>query len=493
MRQRHLPILKPGFWEYRQFTSKQEAGYSLLPFRFIRLDGMRYVLTNECGEFCVIQRQELLHLIEHKLDGDTTIYNHLKSKHFLFDQESSVALDLLACKIRTKFSQLKELTSLFLFVVTLRCEHSCPYCQVSRQSHDKQAFDMTIEYANKAIDFVFATPSNHVKIEFQGGEPLLNFSLIQYVVRAVEERNATVSKDIVFVITTNLALVTDEMLIFCRDHHIQISTSLDGPRELHNGNRPRPGNDSYERTVSGVNLARKYLGENAVAALMTTTEKSLTQPEAIINEYVRLGFSSIFLRSLSPYGFAVKTGAVQRYGSDGWLEFYKRGLEHIFQLNLRGHRFREEYATLLMTKMFSPFPTSYVDLQSPAGAGLSCMVFNYDGSIYPSDESRMLAEMKDYRFRLGHLSQDTFQSVITNDSLLEMLSETMAEGTPMCSDCGFLPYCGSDPVYHHATQGDVVGRKTLSGFCHKSMGILRHLITILEDDPDRGRILRSWL
>jgi hypothetical protein len=52
----------------------------------------------------------------------------------VLDCDSSVALDLLAVKYRTKQAPLANLTSLIMFVVTLRCEHSCPYCQVSRQS-----------------------------------------------------------------------------------------------------------------------------------------------------------------------------------------------------------------------------------------------------------------------------------------------------------------------------------------------------------------------
>ena len=75
-------------------------------------------------------------------------------------------------------------------------------------------------------------------------------------------------------IATNLALVNQEMLAFCEEHDINISTSLDGPRDLHNANRPRPGNDSYEKTIAGIRLAREF-GQDRVAALMTTTEASL--------------------------------------------------------------------------------------------------------------------------------------------------------------------------------------------------------------------------
>ncbi len=488
-----LPQLKRGFHVPDAYQRRTGVEYSLLPLRFISLDDSRYVATNFAGEHVVLHRDELEAVIRHQLPQDSSLYDTLKSRHFLFDGDSNVAIDLLACKYRTQQSQLSDLTSLFMFVVTLRCEHSCPYCQVSRQSEDKSKFDMPQEYAAKAVDFVFSTPSRHVKVEFQGGESLLNFELIRWIVERVEAKNSDASRDIRFVIATNLAVVTDEILDYCSDHSILISTSLDGPRELHNANRPRPGHDSYQRAVAGIRRVRERLGGDTVSALMTTTRASLSQPEAIIDEYVSQGFSSIFLRSLSPFGFAVKTGAVASYSTEEWLTFYERSLAHIIELNVKGIPFREEYASLILRKMLTPFPTSYVDLQSPAGLGLSCLAFNYDGSIYASDEARMLAEMQDFTFRLGHLSEDTFDDVLSSDTLIDILDSTMTEGMPMCSDCGFQPYCGSDPVYHWATQGDIVGVKPTSGFCRKNMQIMRLLIQLLEDDPTAAEVLRSWI
>lgn len=54
---------------------------------------------------------------------------------------------------------------------------------------------------------------------------------------------------------------------------------------------------------------------------------------------------------------------------------------------------------------------------------------------------------------------DSFDSVMTSPLLVSTLEATMLEGVPMCSDCAFLPYCGADPVFHRATQGDIVGHK----------------------------------
>lgn len=488
-----LPVLNDRFRSSESFRDRTGRRYALLPMRLISLDQDRYVLTNLVGEYVVLPKPTVRQLVRHELDMTSPVYDELKSRHFVVDGDSSVALDLLAVKYRTKQALLGRFTSLFMYVVTLRCDHSCPYCQVSRQSVDRHAYDMKPEAAERAIDFMFRSPSRAIKVEFQGGESLLNFPLIRQIVERVEARNASEGRDVQFVIATNLAPLTDEVLAYAREHEIFFSTSLDGPRELHNMNRPRPGGDSYELATRGIRRVREALGPDRVSALMTTTAASLSRPEAIVDEYVRQGFSSLFLRPLSPYGFAVKTGLAAKYTMDQWLEFYRRALAHIIELNLRGVPFREEYSSLILRKMLTPYATSYVDLQSPAGIGIAGLVFNYDGDIYASDEARMLAETGDRRFRLGSLATDSFEDVVLSDTLIDVLSETMTETVPMCVDCGFQPYCGSDPVYHYATQGDVVGFKPSSDFCRKNMAVMRHLIHLLEDDERAASVLESWL
>jgi sulfatase maturation enzyme AslB (radical SAM superfamily) len=221
--------------------------------------------------------------------------------------------------------------------------------------------------AEKALEFTFRSPSPLIKIEFQGGEPLLNWSLIEYVVTRAKEINSSQNRELQFVITTNLAVITDEILDFCKEHGIYISTSLDGPKDLHNANRPRPDKNSYEKTIDGITRVRQKLGLDNVAALMTTTAASLNRYKEIIDEYIAQGFSGIFLRPLSPYGFALKTKTYKAYSKDDWLEFYFKGLDYIIDLNKSGYYFTENFASLILSKMLTPFGTSYVDLMNPSG------------------------------------------------------------------------------------------------------------------------------
>lgn len=467
--------------------------YQTLPCRFVKLDDNRYVLTNEVGEHLVVTRPQLEQFVRKSVSFHSDFYHNLKSRHFLIDDDSNVAIDLLALKYRTKAQRISQFTALHIFVVTLRCDYTCQYCQVSRQTDDKLAYDMSQETADRALEFVFRSPSPAIKIEFQGGEPLLNFPIIRYVVEQAKRINASHGKDVQFVITTNLSLLTDDILAFCLAHDICLSTSLDGPEELHNRNRPRPGKNGYQLTIEGIRKAQAALGKDKVGALMTTTEASLPRVKEIIDTYLSLGMDSIFLRALSPYGFAVKTRQTEKYDVERWFEFYKEGLNYILAINRQGYPFVELYASLIINKIFSPFGTGYVDLQSPAGMAISAIVYNYDGDIYASDEARMLAEMGDKRFRLGSVYHDSYEDVILSDTVLDTLESTLSESLPMCNDCGFLPYCGTDPIYHYATQGDVIGHKAISGFCSKNMKIFRYLFTLLEDDSEARKILLSWV
>ncbi|MFN0168657.1 MAG: His-Xaa-Ser system radical SAM maturase HxsB [Bryobacteraceae bacterium] len=476
----------------RRFRAATNA-YSLLPFRFTLLDEGRYVATNIAGEYCTISKQDLYDFIGKKLDPNSTLYTNLKAKHFLTDNGSTAPLLLLATKYRTKAEFLSDLTSLHLFVVTLRCNNRCVYCQASRQCEDRQGFDMSRETADRAVEFMFRSPSSQLKVEFQGGEPLLNFPLVQHIVSRARERGAALGRPVEFVLCSNLSLLDENVLRFCDEHDVTLSTSLDGPKDLHNYNRPSPEFDSYVTTVNAIKRAMNHLGPGKVSALMTTTRRSLECPEAIVDEYVRRGFCSLFLRMLNPYGYAARTNPITAYSTDEFLAFYQRALKYILELNYAGVPFREEYAAIILRKILTPYSTGFVDLQSPAGAGLNVIAFHYDGNVYLSDEARMLAEMGDQRFRMGNLYENTYEEVMLDDGFLDLISRTMTEGVPGCVDCAFQPYCGSDPIRHYRTQGDVVGHKALSEFCRKHMALYRFLIQTLEDDAKAAAVLESWV
>lgn len=470
------------------------GNYSLLPFRFMRLEKESVLLTNDCGEFTIIAPDLFEGLIQKRLDTTGAEYLDLRAKYFVSDARSSDHLRVMASKYRTKKSFLEGFTKLHLFVVTLRCDHSCPYCQVSRQSEDKTKYDMTSAMAHKAVDLMLRVPARAITCEFQGGEALLNFPLVQDIVLYAKEKNRSIGKFIDFVICTNLSCLTDAHLLFFKEHNVKVSTSLDGPAFLHDSNRPCSRGSSHALVERNLRRAQEALGVQNISALMTTTKESLAHPQEIIDEYVRLDLGSIFLRSLSPYGFATKTVKAIGYSSDEFVAFYKKALDYILELNRGGRSFAEGYAALILTKILTPFPSSYVDLQSPAGAGFSVVAYNYDGEIYASDEARMLAEMNDTSFRLGNVLDNSYEQIFFGKRMQAIAAAACNEALAGCADCALQPYCGADPVYHYATQGDMFGNRASSGFCRKNMAIIRHIFELLrQGDSETEEIFWSWI
>src|SRR5208282_187170 len=122
----------------------------------------------------------------------------------------------------------------------------------------------------------------------------------------------------------------------------------------------------------------------------------------------------------------------------------RTGLDYIIELNRKGVEISEAYAKILLTKILTPFTTGFVDLQSPAGAAIAVAVYNYDGDVYASDESRMLAEMGDKRFRLGNVHADDYQTIFGGSVMAELVESSVVESLPGCCDCAFQTYCGAD-------------------------------------------------
>lgn len=473
-------------------TFHGDSALELLPFRFSRAGKTSYLVSNMVGDFVRLSDDEFRDLAELRIHPGDELYAKAYAAHLISRKGQRAQHQLLALRLRSRMGFLQHITPLHIFVVTLRCEHSCPYCQVSRQSTDRARFDMSEETAERALAIALATPSPAIKIEFQGGEPLLNFGLIEKIVAAAKHKSAASAKKVEFVIASNLALLDDTILQFCKANDVLLSTSLDGPATLHNKNRPRPGGNSHELAVKGIRRAQAVLGRDRVGALMTTTDGSLDRVEEIIDEYISLGLDGIFLRPLSPYGFAMKTKLFQKYDSERWLAFYSRGLRYVLDINRKGTPFTEFYARLMLQRMLSDRPTGYVDLRSPAGIGLGALVYNYDGRVFASDEGRMLAEMGDNTFELGHVNSSTYASLILSDKLIDLVAASLTQTAPECSDCVFEPHCGADPVYHYATQRDPVGIKPLSHFCARQKGIMGLLLEMLDDSPADAAILRAW-
>lgn len=362
-----------------------EQPYYLLPFDFTEISG-KEVLVNELGDMIVSPKGTVQKIVDRSLPKND-LYKSLVSNFFISEQIIPPLVEVYAERLREKKRFLESWTGLHIFVMTLRCNQNCVYCQASSQNEDSVGCSMSKETMAKGVELMFRSPSDSITMEFQGGEPTLVPDVIEYGIQLAEEKNKTANKEIHYVLCTNSIRLTDRMLEICKKYGVVISTSLDGPAFLHNANRGKL--DSYEKVVAGIAKGREAVGHEKVSALMTTSVEGLNYPIEIVDEYVKLGFRSMFLRALNPYGLATHNDNWSDY-TNRFIEFYKKAFEHILDLNKQGTYFVEEFAAIILRKILTPYCTGFVDLQSPAGVINSVLIYNYDGGVYCSDESRML-------------------------------------------------------------------------------------------------------
>lgn len=451
----------------------------------------KYVAISEVGDWELLDGGALALLADQHVPLPIHVTAKLLSKFLINSpfQGKGTAL-LKQARLEAKRTTVRGGPSLHIIVPTLQCAHSCQYCQVSR-ALDSEGHTMSFDDLDAACDEVFRSPARMLTIEFQGGDPLLRFDLVERAVLRITAANKSEQRSIRFVIASTLHQLTPSICEFCKKHDIYLSTSVDGPAWLHNRNRPTNDRNAYERTVDGIKLAREVIGPDSVSALMTTTKLSLLYAHDIVDEYVRLGLAEIFLRPLSSYGFAKRNQARLGYSGAEFHAFYIAALDRVLWWNAQGVPIREVYASIIFNKVLSTFDAGYVDLQSPTGAGSSVIVYNYDGYVYPSDEARMLAESGDCTLRIRPIRGGGGESFLDVVKSLRCASEpNVIEG---CKTCAYHAYCGPNPVDAQAQHGSMIAPVRGTEHCARHLALFDNIFERLANaTEDELIVYESW-
>lgn len=457
------------------------------PFNFKKLNN-KVLITNDLGRYEYLSKDEFSKFINKKIDPESELYCRLKDKMFLFDDSIEYYVNAVSPHLRSSKSYLYAATSLHIFVVSNYCNSKCIYCQA--QSNQLNSCKMmTKEIARKAVDFALQSPQKELNFEFQGGEPLSNFPIIKYIVEYTKSINK--DKKIQFSLVSNLSLLTDEMVEFFKENQISISTSLDGHEYLHNYNRPL---SNYPNTYQLLTKTIHKLKENHInyGAIQTTTKESLQYPTEIIEEYRKKGLDNIFIRPLTPLGYALEKWDVIGYSVDEFIDFYRKCLNTILEINKQGIFFKEGHAAIFLSKILDGVGINYMELRSPCGAAVGQLAYYYDGNIYTCDEGRMLKEMGDESFKVGNVFEDTYDTMAESKITKTVCKYSILEGLPQCSECAYLPYCGTCPVINYALEKDIVPHSIHNYRCQIYKGMLDVIFELLQDEQNR-EVFRRWI
>lgn len=464
-------------------------------FRY-RPVGDRVVVTNFEGNFLLLTQGEFAAYAAGTVPAASDLHRRLAAANFLrADYDVRRAAERL--QARRRF--LHGGPNLHIFVVTLRCNQTCVYCHASRANMDAVHTDMTPEIAEKAVDLALRSTSPFITIEFQGGEPLVNFPVVQHVCTYASERARALGKALQFTMVSNFSLMDDEKLDFLIQHRVQLCTSIDGTEALHNAQRKLPTMDSHQRAtawIRKINARYAAMGLDPtlyhVEALLTTTRETLPLWQQVVDTYVDLGCKALFLRPIDPFGFADRTRLRIDYPRSQYLEFYRNAVDYMLRLNRQGVQVLERYAAIFLTKILRGEDPNFLDLRSPSGAGIGQLAYNYDGKVFTCDEGRMLHEMGDSRFHIGDVHTG-YRDLVGHDTVRSMVLASNLDGQPDCVNCAYQPYCGTIPTFNYKNQGSIFGQMRTSAVCSVHKGIQDYLFERLADaDPATLATFDRW-
>ncbi len=409
---------------------------------------------------------------------DKKCKNQLSEKNFF---RNRLDFDLLSERLGLYFLKDWKGPHIHIISVTKRCNSNCFYCGANASFGKAYNNDMSLETAKKTVDFIFNIQTKDLMIEFQGGEPLLNFKTVKFIVTYVKKKNKTFKRNVHFSIVTNLIGMDAKKLDFLIKNKVTICSSLDGPKELHDLNRKIAKGSAHKIVAKWLKkisfLAKKNIDMESPNAICTISRSSLKYPEKIVDEFLKCGLERVQLGPLDPLGRAALRWDIVGYNGEEFLKFYKKAFDYIILLNKKGINVYEKGALMFARQILTGERPRYQNLDF-----IYRLAYNYNGNIYGSDEARMLSNAQDEFFQLGNVHKNSFKNLLNNPlSRTLFLSAFGFLTQPKCARCVYNPYCHIMPVYNYAAQGSFWGNMAVNERCKIFKGVFDIIIDKMAD------------
>lgn len=169
------------------------------------------------------------------------------------DEYPDETIENFDCEVR-----LEEILipSNYLAKVTLNlcndCNLKCAYCYADHGKYGREASIMSVNTVDKIIQFIVDRGFKSINVvALFGGEPLLNYKVLEYAILKFEEKFEKIYN---FEVTTNGTCLTKKRLEFLSNHHVKLVLSIDGPKEITDLLR---GNGTYDAVMKAIKLAKE--------------------------------------------------------------------------------------------------------------------------------------------------------------------------------------------------------------------------------------------
>jgi uncharacterized protein len=367
----------------------------------------------------LLQGKTLREILEsYDVDGLETVIANLHGKGLIvFDNQRE---DNSAYR---KFSRAQIETGALINKLRLNvsnfCNMSCDYCYVDQSTNDLMEWSI----AQKALDGFFDLQRRHSHsyslIRFFGGEPLLNWPLIERILEYVEKMKKGSRLD--YILNTNGTIIVKEMAEKLATYKVNIAVSLDGIGVVHDRyRRLKSGKGSFPIIDSNLDILLSY--GCAVGIETTLGDHNYKHLKSLIDFLVNKGDKYNCHIPLALQSMCM----VPRQGLDTLLleEKVKKIIEAITYARDKGINIGEGMIHFPFNALFGK-----------RGLGVYCRAMGEELCIYPNGDIYPCGALK---IKLGNI--EYMDGVFRSDAYLRLVNR-VAGNIPACRGCDIEAFC----------------------------------------------------
>lgn len=372
-----------------------------------------------------------------------------------------------------------KVVAAYLFVCQ-ECNLKCAYCYGNEGEYGKRG-RMSEDVMNAAFERFFAGGDGKHYVTFFGGEPLMNFPLMEKTAALADDYREQGKADIRLCIVTNGTLYNEKIDAFFRKHISDVTFSLDGPKALNDAQRvAKSGASVHDQAADNI----RRLTDDAPfgwSFRSIVTRSGCDQVEDIYRH----------LETFRPGGIGIVDVDVPK---DSPLHIddaqYRRFLEQIVAVNRRG------LASILEGEAPVAFEYPFYILyffvsRSHAlyhcNAGTNLVAVTAEGDVYPCHRFVGTPE-----FNMGNVADPDLKQSERYTAIRRQFIDSTVDARPGCSDCWARYLCGgSCAKYAFAEHGSIA--PPVARHCQYIQTIVEELlpdlVAVMEEPAQRRKLI----
>ena len=320
-------------------------------------------------------------------------------------------------------------------IMSEQCNLACKYCFLGNNDCEKRSNflleNMSVETAEKAIKFFVRqikesgldVEENKPVLIFYGGEPLVNFNVLEYVARRINELRSEERclRNIEMSMVTNGLLLDESRICRLRELGVAIAISIDGFTEEANSMRVDvAGKPVFSRILDKLDLCKKMGVDISLSVTLSEeTIKSTKDILKLIDAYGVKAFGFNIMMSSDTFVLPQSYNeAAAQFIIDEFIELRKRGI----------------YEDRMMRKLksFSKAQVYFSDCAATTGGQIVIAPNGQVGICHGC--------LHDKQYFVAHINDDDFVAV--KDANFIEWSQLTPINHEECLDCPALGICG---------------------------------------------------